>query len=188
MLLGLGNLPIIKNSIIYKIVQLYPKLKTFKVQGCKSITSEGLMALTALKELETIDLDNCCSPGCVSDEAICTIASNCNSLTSICLRHCSGISDVAMSTIGSCCKKLLSLDISYCTNITDDGLCCIANGCKALTDLQISGCEKLTDYSMLKISNQCVRLRSVNIKGCIGLTTLSMKSLEFTKVRLYKKK
>ena len=110
------------------------------------------------------------SSSCIQDEAIISIAENCNKLKSINLSGCKCITDNAIISIAENCNKLTSINLSRCKIITDDAIKTISNNCKELESLNLKKCYLITDSGpgMDEIMTNCLRLRTMVLSS--GLT------------------
>jgi hypothetical protein len=173
------------DETLYTIVQRCAGLTTLKIMRAELTSADGIVALAALRRLESIDLNG---SGGVSNDSVIPIISNNPSLRSVGLRSAAPITSLAVMKIAATCPGLTSLDVSYCTFVKDDALTTIANNCRDLQDLQVCGCEFITDMSMLRLANMCNKLTSINIKDCTRVTKITIDAFAFTGVKPYKKK
>lgn len=179
------NVTSMNDDLIYAIVSSLPNLVTIKLLKGQCPTTDGIVALAGLRQLECLDLNG--TAGVTNDSLIPIILSN-SGLKTICLRFGNQLTSLAVMKIAANCPGLTSLDIAHCPFMKDDALLLVANKCSELQDLQICGCDFITDTSMMRLANMCKKLTSINIKDCANITKFTVDAFAFSGVKPYKKK
>ena len=141
------------------------------------ITVAGIKRLTALTNLETLQLVDFKLITDVSVEHIASISS----LKELDLWGCDLITDVGVDMLARL-EKLESLSLKYCDQLTDQSLRSIAK-ISTLKRLDLEGCEKITSAGITEIS-KISGLENLNINGCFlvyddgAKTLINLKSLQ----------
>ncbi|XP_028814195.1 protein AMN1 homolog isoform X2 [Denticeps clupeoides] len=154
-----------------------PYMKRIVLDGCTTVTSEGIMALAlSCPALQVVDLTGCIS---VTDVGLAALAQNSTALEVIDLKGCTAISDLALLDLGKNCRILQSICISE-TLVTDKGVVSLVSGVcsNTLKELQMAHCRNLTNNAVSAVLKHCVNIRVFIFHGCPLITERSREAIE----------
>jgi hypothetical protein len=145
-------------------------LKTLNLTNCIELTDEGMRAVSSLPALTSLNLTGC---ELVTDDGMRAVSSL-PALTSLNIRWCQLVSDEGMRAVSSL-PALTSLDISWCQLVTDDGVRAVSS-CSALTSLNLSDCVEVTDAGVRAVSS-CSALVYLNLTWCVKITDAGLRAV-----------
>jgi hypothetical protein len=137
-------------------------LKELYLESCSDVRDEGVLCLTSLKELEVLDLINCCK---VTDRGICAVARNLSKLQQLYLLRCSNITDVGIDMITTL-PRLRKLDLGKCRGITNAAL------------RNFSRLSTLTSLSLFK----CTSIDELGFGSLTSLSSMHALDIGFTNI------
>ncbi|XP_041041681.1 F-box/LRR-repeat protein 17 isoform X1 [Carcharodon carcharias] len=149
-----------------------PLLQYVGFMGC-SVTSQGVIHLTRLKELTSLDLRhitelnnetvmevvkrcknlsslNLCLNWSINDRCVEFIAKEGHSLKELYLVSCK-ITDYALIAIGQYSKTIETVDVGWCKEITDKGSTQISQTSKSLRYLGLMRCDKVNEDTVERL-------------------------------------
>uniref|UniRef100_A0A8C9W3R8 F-box and leucine rich repeat protein 17 n=1 Tax=Scleropages formosus TaxID=113540 RepID=A0A8C9W3R8_SCLFO len=152
-----------------------PELQFVGFMGC-SVTSQGVIHLTGLKHLSSLDLRhiselsnetvmevvrncrslrslNLCLNWSISDRCVEIIAKEGRSLKELYLVSCK-ITDYALIAIGQYSSTIETVDAGWCKEITDQGATQIAQSSKSLRYLGLMRCDKVNEETVERLVQQ----------------------------------
>nr|XP_006627020.1 PREDICTED: F-box/LRR-repeat protein 17 [Lepisosteus oculatus] len=152
-----------------------PELQFVGFMGC-SVTSQGVIHLTRLKNLSSLDLRhiselnnetvievvrkctslsslNLCLNWSINDRCVEIIAKEGRSLKEIYLVSCK-ITDYALIAIGQYSTTIETVDAGWCKEITDQGATQIAKTSKSLRYLGLMRCDKVNEETVEQLVQQ----------------------------------
>ncbi|XP_058848977.1 F-box/LRR-repeat protein 17-like isoform X1 [Acipenser ruthenus] len=152
-----------------------PELQFVGFMGC-SVTSQGVIHLTKLKNLSSLDLRhiselnnetvmevvrkcrnlsslNLCLNWSINDRCVEFIAKEGQSLKELYLVSCK-ITDYALIAIGQYSTTIETVDAGWCKEITDQGATQIAQSSKSLRYLGLMRCDKVNEETVEQLVQQ----------------------------------
>uniref|UniRef100_A0A3B3TDM4 F-box and leucine rich repeat protein 17 n=2 Tax=Paramormyrops kingsleyae TaxID=1676925 RepID=A0A3B3TDM4_9TELE len=152
-----------------------PQLQFVGFMGC-SVTSLGVIHLTRLKNLSSLDLRhiselssetvmevvrscrslsslNLCLNWSINDRCVEIIAKEGRSLKELYLVSCK-ITDYALIAIGQYSNTIETVDAGWCKEITDQGATQIAQSSKSLRYLGLMRCDKVNEETVERLVQQ----------------------------------
>ncbi|MCO5592843.1 hypothetical protein L7F22_046846 [Adiantum nelumboides] len=118
-----------------------------------------------------------------------TLASHCNSLTSLCLGHFHGLCDGPLPNGIAMCRGLRSLTIKCCADLNDIDLIAIASGCVGLQKLGLHSCKEVSRSGLHSLARQLKHnLVDVQVTCCARMdavdTLWALQPIQGTLVKL----
>lgn len=152
-----------------------PDLQCVGFMGC-SVTSKGVIHLTKLRNLSSLDLRhiteldnetvmeivkrcknlsslNLCLNWIINDRCVEVIAKEGQSLKELYLVSCK-ITDYALIAIGRYSVTIETVDVGWCKEITDQGATLIAQSSKSLRYLGLMRCDKVNEVTVEQLVQQ----------------------------------
>ncbi|XP_005995766.1 F-box/LRR-repeat protein 17 [Latimeria chalumnae] len=152
-----------------------PELQYVGFMGC-SVTSQGVIHLTCLKNLSSLDLRhitelnnetvmevvkkcrslsslNLCLNWSINDRCVEFIAKEGQSLKELYLVSCK-ITDYALIAVGRYSTTIETVDVGWCKEITDQGATLIAQSSKSLRYLGLMRCDKVNEETVEQLVQQ----------------------------------
>lgn len=148
-------------------------LKHLQLCGCPQVSDTGLSALANLHQLEFLDLGGCTK---ITDDGL--ALTPLRRLKTLKVRHCHHLTDLSFLDQ---CTLLTSLDLSWCVSVTNESVTALSR-LHSLRHLNLRGCYQLTNEGLLCLAS--LRLNVLNISGCVNLTLVGV-SLAPTLQELY---
>ncbi|EDL38276.1 mCG1995, isoform CRA_b [Mus musculus] len=126
--------------------------------GC-SVTSKGVIHLTKLRNLSSLDLRHITE---LDNETVMEIVKRCKNLSSLnlCLnwiindRCVEVIAKEALIAIGRYSVTIETVDVGWCKEITDQGATLIAQSSKSLRYLGLMRCDKVNELTVEQLVQQ----------------------------------
>ncbi|GAB1301268.1 F-box/LRR-repeat protein 17 [Apodemus speciosus] len=152
-----------------------PELQYVGFMGC-SVTSKGVIHLTKLRNLSSLDLRhiteldnetvmeivkrcknlsslNLCLNWIINDRCVEVIAKEGQNLKELYLVSCK-ITDYALIAIGRYSVTIETVDVGWCKEITDQGATLIAQSSKSLRYLGLMRCDKVNEVTVEQLVQQ----------------------------------
>ncbi|XP_004706700.1 F-box/LRR-repeat protein 17 [Echinops telfairi] len=152
-----------------------PELQYVGFMGC-SVTSKGVIHLTKLRNLSSLDLRhiteldnetvmeivkrcknlsslNLCLNWIINDRCVEVIAKEGQNLKELYLVSCK-ITDYALIAIGRHSMTIETVDVGWCKEITDQGATLIAQSSKSLRYLGLMRCDKVNEVTVEQLVQQ----------------------------------
>uniref|UniRef100_A0A8C6CSR1 F-box and leucine rich repeat protein 17 n=1 Tax=Moschus moschiferus TaxID=68415 RepID=A0A8C6CSR1_MOSMO len=152
-----------------------PELQYVGFMGC-SVTSKGVIHLTKLRNLSSLDLRhiteldnetvmeivkrcknlsslNLCLNWVINDRCVEVIAKEGQNLKELYLVSCK-ITDYALIAIGRYSMTIETVDVGWCKEITDQGATLIAQSSKSLRYLGLMRCDKVNEVTVEQLVQQ----------------------------------
>ncbi|XP_076770784.1 F-box/LRR-repeat protein 17 isoform X2 [Arvicanthis niloticus] len=152
-----------------------PELQYVGFMGC-SVTSKGVIHLTKLRNLSSLDLRhiteldnetvmeivkrcknlsslNLCLNWIINDRCVEVIAKEGQNLKELYLVSCK-ITDYALIAIGQYSVTIETVDVGWCKEITDQGATLIAQSSKSLRYLGLMRCDKVNEVTVEQLVQQ----------------------------------
>ncbi|XP_059949210.1 F-box/LRR-repeat protein 17 isoform X2 [Mesoplodon densirostris] len=152
-----------------------PELQYVGFMGC-SVTSKGVIHLTKLRNLSSLDLRhiteldnetvmeivkrcknlsslNLCLNWIINDRCVEVIAKEGQNLKELYLVSCK-ITDYALIAIGRYSMTIETVDVGWCKEITDQGATLIAQSSKSLRYLGLMRCDKVSEVTVEQLVQQ----------------------------------
>lgn len=152
-----------------------PELQYVGFMGC-SVTSKGVIHLTKLRNLSSLDLRhiteldnetvmeivkrcknlsslNLCLNWIINDRCVEVIAKEGQNLKELYLVSCK-ITDYALIAIGRYSVTIETVDVGWCKEITDQGATLIAQSSKSLRYLGLMRCDKVNELTVEQLVQQ----------------------------------
>ncbi|XP_074138025.1 F-box/LRR-repeat protein 17 [Sminthopsis crassicaudata] len=152
-----------------------PELQYVGFMGC-SVTSKGVIHLTKLRNLSSLDLRhiteldnetvmeivkrcknlsslNLCLNWIINDRCVEVIAKEGQNLKELYLVSCK-ITDYALIAIGRYSMTIETVDVGWCKEITDQGATLIAQSSKSLRYLGLMRCDKVNEVTVEQLVHQ----------------------------------
>uniref|UniRef100_A0A2I2Y2N5 F-box/LRR-repeat protein 17 n=1 Tax=Gorilla gorilla gorilla TaxID=9595 RepID=A0A2I2Y2N5_GORGO len=152
-----------------------PELQYVGFMGC-SVTSKGVIHLTKLRNLSSLDLRhiteldnetvmeivkrcknlsslNLCLNWIINDRCVEVIAKEGQNLKELYLVSCK-ITDYALIAIGRYSMTIETVDVGWCKEITDQGATLIAQSSKSLRYLGLMRCDKVNEVTVEQLVQQ----------------------------------
>ncbi|XP_004841819.1 F-box/LRR-repeat protein 17 isoform X2 [Heterocephalus glaber] len=152
-----------------------PELQYVGFMGC-SVTSKGVIHLTKLRNLSSLDLRhiteldnetvmeivkrcknlsslNLCLNWIINDRCVEVIAKEGRNLKELYLVSCK-ITDYALIAIGRYSMTIETVDVGWCKEITDQGATLIAQSSKSLRYLGLMRCDKVNEVTVEQLVQQ----------------------------------
>lgn len=153
---------------------LLPRLKVLNLNSCTKISNNDLLAISYLKNLQTLNFCQCYR---ISARGIPTIVANLKSLKHLDFSSCPAINNVVLYHLST--LHLTHLSLRFCHLITDAGVVELlkesGRARRTLKYLDLFSCHEITDKSLEVISLNAVALRSLDVGAC---KKVSQKKLE----------
>lgn len=166
---------IITNESMLYVIRV-KTLKILTLDGCVSITDEGVKSLEILAEqLEVFSFAGCIH---ISDNGLECIGKASHNLTILNANNCPNVTHNMLILFAKKNKRLNSLHAATCY-ITDEGMSelCTNLSPRHMTSLDVSFCREITDYSILSLAQSCPALQHLNLCGLSRVSTSSMQSI-----------
>lgn len=156
-------------------LSLCQNLEVLDFSGCKSISDPGLVSISHLYKLTTLDL----AGADITDSGLSSLGMGNSPIGSLCLRGCKRITDRGLSLLlrggGAISSTLTKIDLGYLPGISDSGIITIAEFCRQLTDLCIRNCFFVGDVSLKAlgsgIQGEKRQIRKLDLHNCCGIST-----------------
>ncbi|XXG72285.1 hypothetical protein AAC387_Pa07g1419 [Persea americana] len=162
-------------------LSLCKSLEVVDLWGCKSIADHGLMSISRLCRLTTLNLGG----ADVTDSGLSALGCGNAPIVFLCLRGCKRVTDRGVASLliegGVICKTLSALDLGYMPGISDRAIFKIIQSGINIIDLCIRNCFYITDASVAALASRegfgegRKPLRRLDLYHCSGL---SLKLLE----------
>ena len=193
---GLINVPLLDKGLA-TVGWCCQSLTYLSLQGCNTLTDEGVAALGKLPALEMIVLSDCAaingsgfsastwslSPVSVlqcqgattlNDDGIKYIASNLSNLQELSLKHCRAVSDAGITSLGkSLSPTLTSLSLQGMVGLTDQGVASLAH-LTSLESLELQFCWQFGDKGAMALT-ALTNLTSLDLMYCWKVTDEAVK-------------
>ena len=117
-----------------------PDLVSLNIMGCKKLTTRGLLGLSELHNLASLNLWGGAS---YTPSAIAHILVGNKKLAELELRFCKLVDDRMIEVLVNSCPEIERLGMAYCENITDRSLHLLLR-CEKLAWLNVRDCQQLT--------------------------------------------
>ncbi|XP_060041348.1 F-box/LRR-repeat protein 2 isoform X2 [Erinaceus europaeus] len=127
------------------------RLQHLGLRKLQRLTDAGCTALGALRELQSLDMGECCLvSGQELAQALSSVHGAPPPMTSLILAYCSSLKDTSMqSLIPALGLSLRVLDLSSCMALTSQTLQAICTCLTHLSVLRLAWCKKLHDWGLL---------------------------------------
>eukprot|EP00041_Stephanoeca_diplocostata_P021097 m.485140 g.485140 ORF g.485140 m.485140 type:complete len:511 (-) comp21732_c0_seq3:236-1768(-) len=135
----------ISDAAVDSIARACVRLHTLTVSGCDLITDKGVISLTRLATIVSLDLSWCTK---ISDAAIAVLAQRCTQLAHLRLFGCVQLTDAAVRDLAEGCRRLKSLKMSGCSLLSDQACIDLAANARRLKILYLSYCPRITDVGV----------------------------------------
>uniref|UniRef100_A0A287APR0 F-box/LRR-repeat protein 15-like leucin rich repeat domain-containing protein n=1 Tax=Sus scrofa TaxID=9823 RepID=A0A287APR0_PIG len=146
-------------------------LQRLSLRKLQRLTDAGCSALGGLRELQSLDLAECCLlRGRALAQALGSVRGAPPPLASLSLAHCSSLKVLQF-------PQLRRLSLSLLPALTDKGLVAVARGCPSLERLALSHCSLLSDEGWAQAAGSWPRLQHLNLSSCSQLTARTLDSI-----------
>uniref|UniRef100_F6PPU7 F-box/LRR-repeat protein 15-like leucin rich repeat domain-containing protein n=2 Tax=Ornithorhynchus anatinus TaxID=9258 RepID=F6PPU7_ORNAN len=148
--LNIDGCPELGDTAVVAICQGMPRLRHLQIGRLQQLTDDGLSALGRLRELQILDMAECCL---ICGEGL-TRALGAEKIlppiTTLNLAYCALVKDVSVLPLVSLLSRTLRmLDLSLCTTLTNKSLCAIFTQLPKLKSLHMAWCKEITDWGLL---------------------------------------
>ncbi|XP_010928168.1 F-box protein At-B [Elaeis guineensis] len=160
-------------------LSLCRNLEVLDLSGCKSTADVGLISISKLCKLTTLDLGG----ADITDSGLAALGRGSCPIASLCLRGCKRITDRGLTQLlhqdGIIRRTLSTLDLGYLPGLSDKGISIIAEVCREITNLSIRSCFFVTDASITVLGSmegfegKRRPLRKLDLYSCSGLSNAS---------------
>ncbi|XP_038972791.1 F-box protein At-B isoform X2 [Phoenix dactylifera] len=160
-------------------LSLCRNLEVLDLSGCKSTADVGLISISKLCKLTTLDLGG----ADITDSGLAALGHGSCPIASLCLRGCKRITDRGIALLlyqdGIIRRTLSTLDLGYLPGLSDKGMSTIAEVCREITNLSIRSCFYVTDASITVLGSMEAfegkrrPLRKLDLYSCSGLSNAS---------------
>ncbi|CAM6096718.1 unnamed protein product [Calypogeia fissa] len=157
---------------LVRLLSKCPSLRELDLSYCSYITDNGIVGVTALKNLEVLKLENCRN---ITDAGLGAIAAGCKVLRHLSLRWCLGVTDMGISLLSMNCKQLETLDLSY-TEVTAKGLESITE-LESLKNLLLMSCNSVDDACLECLKKCRASLRVLDVARCHNVSGQGIRAL-----------
>ncbi|EKX32676.1 hypothetical protein GUITHDRAFT_121154 [Guillardia theta CCMP2712] len=147
-------------------------LTALDVSGCP-VTSESIIVLAQLKNLQKLVVDNCLL---IEDKALMEVFQKCTNLRHISLRSVPKVSNQSAFYIPKFCRQLQYFDMSHSPLITGAALNEIAQVCSQMVEAFAQDSYTMDDVPVISIGKNCPAVRTLDFRNCVKLSSLSIKS------------
>ncbi|KAM9330941.1 F-box/LRR-repeat protein 17 [Gastrophryne carolinensis] len=138
-----------------------PKLQSVGFMGC-SVTSHGVIHLTRLKSLSSLDLRHITE---LDNETVMEIVKKCLNLTSLNLCLNRNIDDRCVEVIAKEGRRLKELYLVTC-KITDHALIAIGRYSTSIETVDVGWCKEITDQGATLIAQSSKSIRYLGLMRC----------------------
>uniref|UniRef100_G3SXY1 F-box/LRR-repeat protein 15-like leucin rich repeat domain-containing protein n=1 Tax=Loxodonta africana TaxID=9785 RepID=G3SXY1_LOXAF len=146
-------------------------LRRLSLRKLQRLTDVGCKALGGLRELQSLDMAECCL---VSGRGLAQALGSAHRaplpLTSLSLAYCSSLKVLQF-------PQLRRLSLSLLPEFTDTGLVAVARGCPSLEHLVLSHCSLLSDEGWAQAAGSWPRLQHLNLSSCSQLTEQTLDTI-----------
>ncbi|XP_063309713.1 F-box/LRR-repeat protein 17 [Pelobates fuscus] len=149
-----------------------PSLQYVGFMGC-SVTSEGVIHLTKLKHLSSLDLRHITK---LDNETVMEVVRRCHSLTSLNLCLNRSINDRCVEVIAKEGQKLKELYLVTC-KITDDALIAIGRYSMTIETVDVGWCKDITDKGATLIAQTSKSIRYLGLMRCDKVNEATVEQL-----------
>eukprot|EP00191_Tetraselmis_sp_GSL018_P020126 CAMPEP_0177586400 /NCGR_PEP_ID=MMETSP0419_2-20121207/5050_1 /TAXON_ID=582737 /ORGANISM="Tetraselmis sp., Strain GSL018" /LENGTH=744 /DNA_ID=CAMNT_0019076285 /DNA_START=650 /DNA_END=2883 /DNA_ORIENTATION=+ len=146
------------------------ELRSLDLQGCINVRDASLSALSQLSSLRSLQLCRCTK---ITDAGLLALAPV-TSLTNLNLCSCYRITDVGLQRVAQI-RGMQVLNLDGCYEITDSGVAALAP-LTALQVLNLSCCERVSGIGFLALRG-CSQLTSLNLTCCSFLNDAGLASV-----------
>lgn len=153
------NVPLLDRG--FADIGLFPQLTFLSLQGCNTLTDDGVRNLNTLKTLQIAQFSDCSGINGSGFEFWPSLTS----LTSLQLQGCTKLEDDGLTFIAERFPNLKELNLRNARKITDTGIKSVSKYLKNLRSLSVQSMEGLTDEGVASL-NSLVSLRSLEIQFC----------------------
>uniref|UniRef100_A0A7D9NK36 F-box and leucine-rich repeat protein 17 n=2 Tax=Xenopus tropicalis TaxID=8364 RepID=A0A7D9NK36_XENTR len=149
-----------------------PDLQYVGFMGC-SVTSEGVIYLTKLKHLSSLDLRHITE---LDNETVMEIVKQCQHLTSLNLCLNRSIDDRCVEVIAKEGQRLKELYLVTC-KITDYALIAIGRYSKSIETVDVGWCKEITDHGAKQIAQSSKSIRYLGLMRCDKVNEATVEQL-----------
>ncbi|PKA60120.1 F-box/LRR-repeat protein 10 [Apostasia shenzhenica] len=155
-------------------------LTAVDLRDCRNIGNEALEALSHLRKLHTLLLDDTD----ISDTSLWILGRAKFALASLSLRGCRRLTDACISALfgGSIRHCIQVLDLSRIPNLSDNGILSLAKTRVPIVELRIRECPQIGDTSVMALASMQVEggsfgssLNLLDVYECGGITPLAIR-------------
>lgn len=152
------------------------RLGVLDLSVCRSIADSGLVSISELQNLISLDLEG----ADITDAGLFALGNTSSPISSLCLRGCKRITDNgicqmfhASTTISS---NISTLDLGYLPRVTDRAIKVISESCKRITRLCLRSCFFITATSITRLgsadrfANGASVIRMLDLTHCNGIS------------------
>lgn len=151
-------------------------LAEVRLMSCNLLTSETAVSLSSCKRLGVLDLSVCRS---IADSGLVSI-SELQNLTTLDLQG-ADITDAGLSALGNTSSPISSLCLRGCKRITDNGICQMFHANTTISSnistLDLGYLPRVTDRAIKVISESCRRITRLCLRSCFFITATSITRL-----------
>ncbi|KAM8962023.1 F-box/LRR-repeat protein 17 [Pelodytes ibericus] len=149
-----------------------PGLQYVGFMGC-SVTSEGVIHLTKLRHLSSLDLRHITK---LDNETVMEVVKRCHSLTSLNLCLNRSINDRCVEVIAKEGRNLKELYLVTC-KITDDALIAIGRYSMTIETVDVGWCKDITDQGATLIAQSSKSIRYLGLMRCDKVNEATVEQL-----------
>lgn len=165
------------NKVFAHGLTALPNLQQLNLSGCNQVTAPSLIAVAAhCHELQQLTLSDC-GKG-VNNEVLLALSQNCPKLQRLICARCPEIRGMGVKAVANM-RHLEILDLSGCTALTDSMLVHLSALDKApqLRELHLTQLPKITDSIIAWIAMKDHKLIVVNVLGCQHISAKALLSV-----------
>lgn len=152
------------------------RLGVLDLSVCRSIADFGLISISELQNLTTLDLGGTD----ITDVGLSALSGTTSPISSLCLRGCKRITDNGICQIfhanNIISLNISTLDLGYLPRVTDRAIKVISETCKRITRLCLRSCFCITDTSITRLgsvdrfANGACAIRMLDLTHCNGIS------------------
>lgn len=163
---------LVTNRSVEAFAEHCPELQYVGFMGC-SVTSHGVIHLTSLKNLSSLDLRNITE---LDNQTVVEIVKKCQNLTSLNLCLNRNIDDRCVEVIAKEGRRLKELYLVTC-KITDHALIAIGRYSNTIETVDVGWCKEITDQGATLIAQSSKSIRYLGLMRCDQVNETTVEQL-----------
>ncbi|CAD7697802.1 unnamed protein product [Ostreobium quekettii] len=151
------------DEVLEQLVGTCCNLTNLDISLCCWVTDRGLQTLTALKNLQSLNIQ-----GCWKVTSVLHLTS-CNDLRTLNVSECWQLTPAGVGMYLSAAGKLEVLDIGGCRFLDNTALLGYGTASERINSLVLRG-TRVTDALLGKLSSLCPNLHHIDLRGCMHVS------------------
>lgn len=164
----------INDKVLLNLAKRSHNLKSFSMDQCNEVTSQGIMYLTQFcPNLHDLVVEYYDYSDHLGSEGIGHIWKGCRKLQKFKYRQAFTITDNDMISFAQSCAQLKELTLHHCPLISDSTLVEITRSCKSISVVELWHSEAITLFGVLILILECIQLKKLILEGSSSVLDIS---------------